>query len=198
MSLSCLSRPRGQDMGAISHPLYITESRFMALSIYSLLAHTWKHHSLYSSTNGWADGELSQCLFFLFPSSISRAGSIPCCVCGFCCLLAAFIAYATGVEWNPLSSLVLGSFAGWHWRYIWTLGTVLLERQVRICQNTTVYMCRGKRRLVSIPRVSAVGSWALFILVAQGRWQRSSFALSKWTPGFQGTSVLADPPCASP
>lgn len=25
---------------------------------------------------------------------------------------------------------------------MWTLGTVLLERQVRICQNTTVYMCR--------------------------------------------------------
>lgn len=27
---------------------------------------------------------------------------------------------------------------------MWTLGTVLLERQVRICQNTTVYMCRKK------------------------------------------------------
>ena len=30
---------------------------------------------------------------------------------------------------------VLWSFAGWHRRYIRTLGTILLERQVRICQK---------------------------------------------------------------
>lgn len=115
--------------------------------LFSACPHLKANHSLYSSTTGWLDGELSQGLLSLFPSSISWAGSIPCCVCGFCCLLAGFITYATGVERNPLSSLVLGSFAGWHWRYIWTLGTVLLERQVRICQNTTVYTCRKKREV---------------------------------------------------
>lgn len=68
------------------------------------------------------------------------------CVCGFCCLQPGFIRNATSIERNPLSSLVLGSLAGWHWRYMWTLGTVLLERQVRICQNTTVNTCRKKKK----------------------------------------------------
>lgn len=114
--------------------------------LFSACPHLKANHSLCSSTSGWVGGELSQCFSPCFPAPGELLASPVCCVCGFCCLLPGFITYATSVEQNPLSSLVLGSFAGWHWRYIWTLGTVLLERQVRICQNTTVYTCRGKRK----------------------------------------------------
>lgn len=108
---------------------------------------------------------------------------MPCCVCVSCCLLAGFIAHATGVERNPLSSAVPGSFAGWHWRYIWTLGTVLLERQVRICQNTTVYTCRKKKEVgfysqsfrcgqlgLAHPRGTREGTeWQLFLVQGDSR-----------------------------
>lgn len=122
--------------------------------LFSACPHLKANHSLCSSTSGWVGGELSQCFSPCFPAPGELLASPVCCVCGFCCLLPGFITYATSVEQNPLSSLVLGSFAGWHWRYIWTLGTVLLERQVRICQNTTVYTCRGKRK--------KKGGWFLF------------------------------------
>lgn len=53
-----------------------------------------------------------------------------------------------------------------------------------------MYTCRKKWGWFLFP-VSTVGSWALFILVSQPRWQRGSFSLSKVRTGRRGASLLA-------
>lgn len=71
MSLSCWPGPRGQEMGAISPPVPITESRFMALSISPLLAHTWKQttHCSPAPMDEWMEND---------PSAFSPCFPAPC------------------------------------------------------------------------------------------------------------------------